>query len=312
MYNAQSYITRCLSALAAQNLQDSEVLLVDDASTDHTLKLAEALASDYGFRVIQRASNGGASAARNEGGRHAKGSILVFLDADIALAPDSLTRLLGYMSQHDEVCAVYTEDLQDSNFASHFQNLVSIYRHIKLDRKHPILLSFFMAITRDAFDKVGGYDEALPSYEDIELGHRLMGAGYRCAIADDLQVTHMKHYSCMSLLHEYFNKASTAGAYMLRHMGTARPKQDNCPRELKQAGLCLILCGLACLLQQWHVGLVFFVLYSFLILPMLRFLAGRKRLFFASEAYFMCLAVYITSLAALAYGVIHHKKCLNS
>lgn len=82
VHNAKSYIKASLACLLNQDLQDYEVILVDDGSTDGSTDIIESLVgSNSKFRLVKQ-ENRGAGAARNTGLRMAKGRYLAFLDAD--------------------------------------------------------------------------------------------------------------------------------------------------------------------------------------------------------------------------------------
>lgn len=78
-YNESRHIVRLLSSLRDQTLPPSEVIVVDDGSTDRTA----ALAAGCGARVLSTPHRGPAH-ARNLGARHAIGEVLVFVDGDMA------------------------------------------------------------------------------------------------------------------------------------------------------------------------------------------------------------------------------------
>lgn len=82
-YNVEAYIEECLAALCALDAQACEVLLVDDCGSDGSRAVAQAFADSMeNFRLIERARNGGLSAARNTGLDAAQGEYVYFLDSD--------------------------------------------------------------------------------------------------------------------------------------------------------------------------------------------------------------------------------------
>jgi len=89
-YNAAAYLPATLQSIRDQSLQPAEIIVVDDGSTDDTVRIAES----FGARVLSIA-NGGPSAARNVGMRSATGTYIAFLDADDLWAPDKLERQLA-------------------------------------------------------------------------------------------------------------------------------------------------------------------------------------------------------------------------
>lgn len=87
VYNAEKYLSHCIDSILAQTLQDFELILVDDGSTDLSGKICDSYSqSDSRVKVIHK-ENGGVSKARNVGITAASGDWLGFVDADDWLAP---------------------------------------------------------------------------------------------------------------------------------------------------------------------------------------------------------------------------------
>lgn len=83
VYNSTLYLSECVNSLLNQSFKDFEILLVDDQSTDNSPDICRNFAnSDARVKYIQRAQNGGTSAARNTGLRAAKGKYVTFTDND--------------------------------------------------------------------------------------------------------------------------------------------------------------------------------------------------------------------------------------
>lgn len=81
-YNVEKYLEECLDSVCNQSLQNIQILCVDDGSTDHTGEILRNRArTDHRIEVFTQ-PNLGVSAARNTGLKHAKGSLVYFLDAD--------------------------------------------------------------------------------------------------------------------------------------------------------------------------------------------------------------------------------------
>lgn len=85
MYNSVSTIERCLTSVMRQLYQDTEIIVIDDGSTDHGADVVlELAATDDRIRYI-RQDNGGVSRARNRGLEEAKGEWICFIDSDDAV-----------------------------------------------------------------------------------------------------------------------------------------------------------------------------------------------------------------------------------
>ncbi|MFE3517105.1 CDP-glycerol glycerophosphotransferase family protein [Streptomyces sp. NPDC059166] len=97
VHNVEGYLEECLASLAGQSLDDIEVVLVDDGSTDGSRRIAEDFAArDERFRCVHQ-RNAGLSAARNAGVAHTSPGVpyLAFADSDDVVVPDAYERMLA-------------------------------------------------------------------------------------------------------------------------------------------------------------------------------------------------------------------------
>src|SRR3954462_14387378 len=93
VYNAEKFISECLQSLLSQDFQNWEVVMVDDCSSDGSIKLIKDLSgNDPRFRLLYHNKNKGAAAARNSAINEAKGIWCCFLDSDNQM-------LDGYLSE---------------------------------------------------------------------------------------------------------------------------------------------------------------------------------------------------------------------
>ena len=92
-YNSESYLVQALTSVLTQTYINLEVIVVDDASTDSTVKIARSF-QDRRIRIISNSQNRGVSYGRNCGIRQAKGNWIALLDADDWYAPERLEKLL--------------------------------------------------------------------------------------------------------------------------------------------------------------------------------------------------------------------------
>lgn len=90
VYNAQNTIGRSIESVLLQEMQDFELILVNDGSSDNSLQICKKYAKDnQKIRVIDK-KNGGVSSARNEGINNSNGEYVVFLDSDDTISPKLL------------------------------------------------------------------------------------------------------------------------------------------------------------------------------------------------------------------------------
>jgi len=95
-YNVETFVSRAIASVQAQTHRNWEIIVVDDASTDGTAAMVEAIARDDGrVRLLRRQPNGGPAAARNKALDAATGEWVAVIDADDAWRPERLERLLA-------------------------------------------------------------------------------------------------------------------------------------------------------------------------------------------------------------------------
>ncbi len=100
LHNAADRVEAGVRSVQEQSLEDWELLVVDDASTDDSVGRVEALAADDArIRVLRLERNGGPAVARNAGIREARGRYIAFLDSDDAWAPEKLARQVAALER---------------------------------------------------------------------------------------------------------------------------------------------------------------------------------------------------------------------
>ena len=108
-WRAEKTLAATLDSILSQTWRELEVLVVDDASPDGTLALAQSYAAkDPRVRVIAQPENGGVSKARNRGVREARGGWIAFLDSDDLWMPEKLERQMTLAAQHPEAGLFFT------------------------------------------------------------------------------------------------------------------------------------------------------------------------------------------------------------
>ena len=84
-YNESNVILNCINSLNKQSFSDFEIIVIDDGSTDDTLVKLNSLR--LGNLKVIKQTHQGPGAGRNQGVKHSKGEILVFVDSDIDKSP---------------------------------------------------------------------------------------------------------------------------------------------------------------------------------------------------------------------------------
>lgn len=95
VYNVGDYLERCLDSLIrTKGIEDTEIIIVDDGSTDFSGEIADKYSSEYGFIKSFHKTNGGLSDARNYGLNQASGKYVFFLDSDDMVIPEGMQKAL--------------------------------------------------------------------------------------------------------------------------------------------------------------------------------------------------------------------------
>lgn len=191
-FNRLKWIPICLDSVKAQTYPDVETLIIDDGSTDGTVAWLESH-PEYSFAKIHvQPKNGGASVARNDGIRLAKGELIVFIDSDDALLPHHIETAVDVFAKHPNVglfCCDSTVIDSDGEVLFGGRTWHQIQSQLK---NHPVQTGFrslkdifefshiFPGFTlpKAVFEKVGDFDQSIFPMDDYDLSLRVAGAGY--------------------------------------------------------------------------------------------------------------------------------------
>jgi GT2 family glycosyltransferase len=200
---------RCLASLARVRPAPLETIVV----ADNDREAVKALAAETGTRVEFTRQQGGPARARNKGARAARGSILMFVDADVLAPADAIAQVEEAFRRQPGLTACfgsYDDDPACHNFLSQYRNLLHHYVHQTAREEAATFWSGCGAIRRDVFLDVGGFSKKYrrPTMEDIELGYRLKKAGHMIRLCKTLQVKHLKRWRLAGMLRtDLFDRA---------------------------------------------------------------------------------------------------------
>ncbi|GAB4273230.1 MAG: hypothetical protein Kow0080_20620 [Candidatus Promineifilaceae bacterium] len=203
VYNGGRPFRQCLQALQKSNYKKWECIVVDDGSTDGSKEFAR----EQGARVIATPHpKSGPAQARNLGAQAAQGDVLLFIDADVAVHPSTLSHAATTLQANPTVAAIfgsYDDTPLADNFLSQYRNLLHHYVHQQANMDASTFWSGCGAVRRTIFLEMGGFDTAVykrPSIEDIELGYRMIQAGHHILLDKHLLVQHMKKWTASQII----------------------------------------------------------------------------------------------------------------
>lgn len=101
IYNPGKYLRGCLDSIVNQTYRNLEIILVDDGSTDDSLKICQEYAERDNRVIVYHKENSGVSATRNQGIRLAHGDYFSFIDSDDLLEADTYEYLINLIKEHN-------------------------------------------------------------------------------------------------------------------------------------------------------------------------------------------------------------------
>jgi GT2 family glycosyltransferase len=254
VYNAEMTLAECLTRLCNSSFGDFEIVLVDDGSTDQT----RAIAANFPVRIVPTAGRVGPAAARNLGARTAEGDLLFFIDSDVMVRPDTVSRIAAAFESRDVegVIGVQAADMRHRDLVSQYKNLWMRWTYLRKTGNVPLFYTTAAAIRRDAFLRAGGFDQgyATPNVEDTAFGQKLARLGIRVRVDPQLEVEHVKRYSLAGLLRTDFMRAVSLTRLKLRERRDLARNNTSIPSTY-MASVPLATLGVPALLAGLVLGL---------------------------------------------------------
>jgi glycosyltransferase involved in cell wall biosynthesis len=195
-HNAARTLPQCLSAIRRSGEGDFELLVVDDGSTDETAAVARSL----GATVLRQKTSVGPASARNIGARSTTADLLLFVDADVVIAADAISRVNAAFQADPTLSALfgsYDASPTAGTLVSDYRNLLHNFTHQRSRHDSGSFWAGCGAVRTSVFLGLGGFDESYrrPSIEDIEFGARCSSAGHRIRLDRHLLCTHLKRWT---------------------------------------------------------------------------------------------------------------------
>jgi glycosyltransferase involved in cell wall biosynthesis len=172
-YNRWPLVAEAVDSVLAQSFQDIEIIVVDDGSTDGT---TNRLAKFDGRLRLFTTTRRGVAAARNFGVSQAQGCYVAFLDSDDLWLPGKLETQIAFLDRHPEIQICQTDEIWVRNGVR--VNPKAMHRKPSGDifvRSLDLCLISPSAVmmTRELFQRIGGFDESFPVCEDYDLWLRV-------------------------------------------------------------------------------------------------------------------------------------------
>lgn len=318
-YNASVTLVPLLSSLRKSRYKDFEVIIGDDASFEPLSELCASAISRCTFpiRLVRSKINQGPAGARNNAAKLAKGTILVFLDSDVEVYPDTLGNIAHKFKEDDDLTAltgVWDKEQRTNRFFPQFKALRDwSYWTNERDRDgyYYLFSTRIAAIRRKVFERLKGFNTFFRQMEDVEITYRI-ARRYAIIFAPDVRVHH-EFEGMWPVVKKYFWRS-----YYWTKLYKERKKFDPVATTLWE-GLAAVSGGGAVGVLVFGMIVFFFVPSSFvrglfLLLALLLFIFHiillRKFLLFVNKekgwifmvkALFVGLVLYCFVVAGTAY-----------
>jgi glycosyltransferase involved in cell wall biosynthesis len=191
VYNGQRTIGVCLRSIFEDRTPNLEVIVVDDGSTDQTASVL----SDFPCRVIKLPENKGRGYARNRGVEAAQAPYVLLTDADCVVSKGWALRALAEFQalkkKDGRIVGAAGRILPMKGFFNKCDAFTSYGYNQNLQPDYTDnFCTSNLIVERDAIVSAGLFDESLPTFEDLDLGLRILAKGGRLYYAPKIAVYH--------------------------------------------------------------------------------------------------------------------------
>lgn len=316
-HQAAAILPLSLGGLRKSDLPDEvwELIVVDDASRDDT----SMIAAEYADTVIRLSGNPrGPAYARNRGCEASGGEILVFVDADVVVHPDTLSQFAVLFASHADLGAAfgsYDSLPTGGGLVSQYRNLLHHYVHHRGAGAAETFWAGCGAVQRNLFVEVGMFDEwhyPRPEIEDIELGRRIRRSGRPILLRPEIQATHLKRWKFGNMLITDLTRRGIPWMQLLLQEGPTNAS-SSLNLEARQkwctALVGIALLGVATATVLWSgwpllVAAVAIAVVVFFNRTFYGFLRRERGLLFAARAIPLHLVYYIVNAVSVISGLL--------
>lgn len=178
VYNRENTVLRAINSVLQQTYRNIELIVVDDHSTDSTVKVIKEC-KDSRIHLICLANNQGANFARNRGIEKAGGEFIAFQDSDDEWMENKLEKQIGYMLETNvdaSFCPYFLYQGKENQIVPKDYQNISFYKEDIAQRikKSSIVGTPTLVVRREIFSQIGMFDEKMKRLQEYELVIRLV------------------------------------------------------------------------------------------------------------------------------------------
>lgn len=217
-FNEEKVISQTLHGILRQDqLSDFEIIVIDDKSTDKTAKIVQTLSQKNSqIKLIQNERNSGRGFSRARGVEVAKGEYIIFVDADIILPKNWISRCMQALSEYDGVGGIAAPD----------GDVCYVYRIFNLRPKvvaHTTDISGGNGIFKRIVLQSIHYDPDMRDGEDVDMTWKLKKVGFKTRSLPDLVCEHREYKTFVTSLRWMYEQGIGANRLLVRFQQTRLP-----------------------------------------------------------------------------------------
>jgi len=222
--NSEKTLASCLQSVFQSDFLPDEIIVVVDSSTDKTLEIARR----YACQTIEVNTASGPMAPRFQGARSARNSILVFLDSDVLVEPDTFAQLASHFhdSEVHAVSGILNASARTGTFFGDYKNEYMNFIFSNQKKYSDFVYGSLWAIRRTSLIEFNPIIQPFGSLvSDSEMGFQLSRAGRKIILARHIRVKHIKPYTLTGILKNDFVIPFCFAQILIRY-GAAQPLQN--------------------------------------------------------------------------------------
>jgi hypothetical protein len=297
-------------------------MVIDDGSTESI----KPLVNRFGYHYLRIDGPNGPARARNRGVEQTKNEIIIFIDADVCVHPDTIEQMIRNFDRDKNLVAVigtYDDSPADTGFLSQYRNMFHHFTHCQSVGQITTFWSGCGAMRRDVFIEYGGFDEKRyhrPAIEDIELGTWVTADGGKIVLDEKIQCKHLKRWSFCNMVKTDICQRGIPWIDLMLRSGKIVKKLNLSILQRLSVGLVFLTCTLVILAIWWQWTLIFaaaaVIVVTLVNIELYRFLASRRGLWFAIKSvlphwlYFGCCGVSVI-VGTLRFYLSRRQKHSN-
>lgn len=287
--NGERFIKQCLDHIIQEMYCNDEIIIVDNGSTDDTLKII----CRYKQIKVIKFPNLSIAALRNRGANSAKGDLLAFIDSDCLLC-DGWRESVYLVMNNSSIST--TGSRVDIPILAKWVEKAWYSKRARNEKIVNYINSGNLVIRRDAFQAIGGFNEKLITDEDYEIGLRLRHSGYHLMEAPQVRVIHLGNPKTIK---EFYEKEKWHASSMLCSLNF---------NKIDKPLIMTVIFMLCCLCSILSLPLIFlsnsYIIFFLLLLLFVPFVTAIYRMLQFRNFY------YFFHLVALYFFYFSARACV--